>query len=287
MRVLLLQALGLGDLLTAIPAVRAVRKEFGEAELIWAGNAEYASLIESEVDQIFPVQGLDNWVQLPAAELGINLHGKGPRSHELLAYTHRQIAFFHPTLAVEGPTWPDHVHMRQLWIDLLASYGIAGDSSDLYLDSGDESSEHIVLHLGAKDRDRWWPMERFAEVARALPDVVATAGPSERERADGLGVEVFQGSFQQLTSLVRSARLVISVDSGISHLAYAYQRPSVTLFGPAPAARWGPPMDPRHTILGNTDTTEVIRPTGPCSPHLLAISSEQVISAARDLLHLG
>lgn len=284
MRVVLLQALGLGDLLTALPAVRAIRNRFSDAELIWAGNPEYADLITSEVDTIIPITDLNSWTQLPKADVGVNLHGKGPRSHEFLAYSDRLIAFFHSTLAPDGPAWSERTHVRQLWIDLLASYHIEGDSSDFYLQSTSGSGDHIVLHLGAKHRDRWWPLDRFIEVRQALPNVVITAGPAERQRALEMGVEPSAGSLGDLLAIIQSARLVISADSGVAHLAYAYRRPSVTLFGPAPAARWGPPDDAQHKILGNRNVYEAIRPEGPCSPYLMAVTAADVIAAAEELL---
>jgi ADP-heptose:LPS heptosyltransferase len=42
---------------------------------------------------------------------------------------------------------------------------------------------------------------------------------------------------------------VVCGDTGLSHLASAYARPSVTLFGPVPPAEWGPPRHPRHQVL--------------------------------------
>jgi ADP-heptose:LPS heptosyltransferase len=35
----------------------------------------------------------------------------------------------------------------------------------------------------------------------------------------------------------------------MSHLATAFGRPSVTLFGPVPPAEWGPPRHRRHQVL--------------------------------------
>ena len=37
--------------------------------------------------------------------------------------------------------------------------------------------------------------------------------------------------------------------TGLAHLATAYARPSVVLFGPVPPAEWGPPQHPRHQVL--------------------------------------
>ncbi len=56
-------------------------------------------------------------------------------------------------------------------------------------------------------------------------------------------------SLATLAALTASARLVVSGDTGLAHLATAYARPSVVLFGPVPPAEWGPPADPRHQAL--------------------------------------
>ncbi len=52
-----------------------------------------------------------------------------------------------------------------------------------------------------------------------------------------------------LATLTASASLVVSGDTGLAHLASAYARPSVVLFGPVPPAEWGPPAHPRHQVL--------------------------------------
>jgi ADP-heptose:LPS heptosyltransferase len=43
---------------------------------------------------------------------------------------------------------------------------------------------------------------------------------------------------------------VVSGDTGVAHLAYAFGTPSVTLFGPVDPAQWGPPVDGPHAVLG-------------------------------------
>lgn len=286
MTVIALQALGLGDFLTTLPALRALRRHFASDEIIWAGNPNFLSLIEPLVDDVVEVADIGSWTLLPRAEIGVNFHGSGPRSHELLAYTDHLIGHFHPTLAPHGPPWSPTKHMRDLWVDLLGAESIQANSADFLLPALSGSADHVVLHVGAKDKDRWWPIDRFAEVADALPHVVVTAGPGEEERAELVRGKQFRGSLIELAELVQTARLVISVDCGVAHLAYAYQRPSITLFGPAPATRWGPPDEVRHRVLGNTSQLESIQPEGPTSGHLVAVTSDEVIVQARELLNI-
>lgn len=47
-------------------------------------------------------------------------------------------------------------------------------------------------------------------------------------------------SIDQTQSLIRSSKIVVSVNTGIMHLAAALQRPTIGLHGPTSAKRWGP-----------------------------------------------
>ena len=74
---------------------------------------------------------------------------------------------------------------------------------------------------------------------------------------------------------------MISGDTGLAHLATAYARPSVTLFGPVPPAEWGPPAHPRHQVLWDGTAGYRGDPHGHrIDPALVAISVPEVLRAA-------
>ena len=277
MKVGVLQTLGLGDFLTALPAIRALRRHYRDAELTWIGKPEYLQLVEPIFDQVVELRYLTDAVEIPRLDIGVNLHGSGPVSHQLLVRSRDLLAFHEPRFAPRGPAWRSRVHIRQHWIDLLSRYGISGDPNDFYLDSPEGSRRGAsVLHIAPRDRDRWWPLERFAEVARAVSHPVVIG----HERVKELPAY----SLLELQEVVSAAELVIGVDSGIAHLAYAYGRPTITLFGPAPALRWGPPCHVRHVVLGNRTKFDRVQPEGPCSSHLMRVSSEEVVAACRTMM---
>jgi ADP-heptose:LPS heptosyltransferase len=85
----------------------------------------------------------------------------------------------------------------------------------------------------------------------------------------------------ELAALVAAAARVVCGDTGVAHLATAYRRPSVVLFGPTPPSVWGPPPRPYHRVLwsgipGDPHAKRV-------DPGLEAISAEHVISALGQL----
>jgi hypothetical protein len=81
-----------------------------------------------------------------------------------------------------------------------------------------------------------WPLERFQEVARALPMPVRwCAGPEET-----LEGAVRIDDLYELARWLAGARLYIGNDSGITHLAAAVGAPVIALFGPTDPAVWAP-----------------------------------------------
>ncbi|MFI2432911.1 glycosyltransferase family 9 protein [Streptomyces sp. NPDC018693] len=299
-RVVVLRALGLGDLLAGVPALRGVRRAFPRHEVVLAAPAELGQAVAAigAVDRLLPASApgravpdrLD-WTG-PPPEVAVDLHGNGPPSRRLLLSLRprRLLAFAGP----DGPPWYPEEHERARWCRFLAAYGIPAEPTDLRLPRPTEPSPApgaVVLHPGAGAPARCWPVERYAAVADVLRDrglrVVVTGGPDEddlvarlAERAGLPDADVHGGGppFPRLSALVAGARAVVSGDTGIAHLAVAHATPSVTLFGPVPPSRWGPPAGPRHRALwhpGPDGDPHGHRP----DPALLRIHPEDVLHA--------
>ena len=84
-----------------------------------------------------------------------------------------------------------------------------------------------------------------------------------------------------LANRVGRAKLLVSGDTGVAHLATAYRTPSVLLFGPTPPHRCGPCVDPRlHTVLWHGADDRPGNPHGALvDPALAAIEVSEVMAA--------
>ncbi|MEU6404791.1 glycosyltransferase family 9 protein [Streptomyces sp. NPDC046985] len=304
-RLLALRALGLGDLLAGAPALRGLRRGFPGHEIVlaapaWLGPAAVAT---GAVDRLLPASAPDRSVPAaldwtgPPPDVAVDLHGNGPLSHRLLdgLAPGQLFAFAHPdTPDLKGPRWQADEHERDRWCRLLRWYGVGADPADLRLPRPAEPSPApgaVVLHPGAGSPARCWPVDRFAALAQALAArgcrVIATGGADEDGLLAALAAaaalparDVFGGGlpFDRLSALVAGARAVVSGDTGIAHLAVAHATPSVTLCGPVPPSRWGPPPDdPRHLALwhGPEGDPHGRRP----DPALLRIDVPEVVDA--------
>ncbi|GAB2810175.1 glycosyltransferase family 9 protein [Lentzea nigeriaca] len=278
MRILVLRALGLGDLLTAVPALRGLRAAFPRAEITLAAPEWLRDAVDriEAVDRLLPTRELAP-IAFDRPDLAVNLHGKGPQSVErLLATRPREL------ITYEGRDWPVGRHEVLRWCDLLQRNGIRCDQDDYRLRPVGDRADRIVIHPGASTGARRWPVERYAAVARALDsEVVVTAGPGERDLARWVARDPFSGTLAQLMDLVATARLVICADTGVAHVATAYGTPSVLLFGPVPPRLWGPRRGP-HQVLwhGETGDTFADEP----DPGLLRITVEEVLDAVGGVL---
>jgi ADP-heptose:LPS heptosyltransferase len=270
-RLLVLRALGLGDLLTGVPALRALRRARPDHELVLAAPSALQPLVDlaGVADRLLDTRGLGAlpWVGEPP-ELAVNLHGRGPQSHRLLTALapHDLVAFDCAPAAHPGPVWDDDEHEVRRWCRLVEeTLKVAADPADLRLplpSTPAPAPGAVVVHPGAAYPSRRWPPGRFAEVASALSagghDVVVTGGPDEvvlaRTVAARAGLPpdaVLAGrtDLQQLSAQVASARLVVCGDTGVAHLATAFGTPSVLLFGPMPPSLWGPVTAGPHAVL--------------------------------------
>jgi ADP-heptose:LPS heptosyltransferase len=299
--VLVLRALGIGDLLVTVPALRALRRAFPDEHLVLAAPAALTGLVRlvGAVDEVLPTPGLGAlcWRRLPP-RVAVNLHGSGPESiadlratgpERLITHRHRDFP------SIDGPQWTsDDRPEVERWCRLLDAYGVAADPEDLTLHAPDTPSPApgaVVVHPGAAFPARRWPPERFAEVARTFADaghrVVITGSAAEEDLATRVAVEarlsladVLAGrtSLAELAALVAGATLVVCGDTGVAHLASAYGTTSVVLFGPTSPAQWGPPRNRvQHRPLWTGRTGD---PFGAVpDPGLLGLSVEDVLAA--------
>ena len=293
MRVVVLRALGLGDLLTAVPALRGLRQAHPGAHVSLAMPAPLGdlALLSGAVDEVVDTAPLAPLAaHLHRADLAVNLHGRGPQSTALLAATSpRRLVAYGVTSA-----WRADEHEVARWCRLVAEAGAPADPRALALPPPQTPPPvpgAVLVHPGAALPSRLWPVDRWATVVRGLvgrgAPVVLTGSAVERDRAlrvaelSGLPEEaVLAGRTRplELAGLVESARLLVSVDTGVAHLATAYGTPSVVLFGPTDPSLWGPPADrPQHRVLwagrvGDNCADEV-------DPGLLMLTPQDVLDA--------
>lgn len=308
--VLALRALGLGDALTGVPALRALRRRFPGRPLVVACSPAVGRLLVhfGVVDGWLATAELDPLPPMPAPYLAVDLHGRGPASHAVVAATGARhlLTFASPEAGYpRGPRWEPDEHEVWRWLRLVGGIGAVGGREDLRLgdDPDRDPTGPVVVHPGAASASRRWPVERWAGVVDDLlrrgRTVVLTGSGAERTLTRALiaavpaglrgGIRDTAGDLNliQLTATVAAASLLLSGDTGAGHLATATGTPSVLLFGPTPPQWWGPILDrDRHRVLWPAAADHRGDPHGDrIDPVLAAITVGTVLRTCDALLH--
>ncbi len=141
-------------------------------------------------------------------------------------------------------------------------------------DSGWKSGDiKVVIHAAASLPAKQWPLERFAEVMKALRSsypvrfiYTGAMGDSglyeEIERRGPFGGLNLCGStsLRENVAVYQACDLFFGVDSGPMHMAAAAGVPVVALFGPTDEGKWGP-WGQGHTVITKRLSCY------PCKPH--------------------
>ena len=159
--------------------------------------------------------------------------------------------------------------------------------------------QFVCLHAGARWPSRRWPADRFAEVGDVLTaygyQIVLTGSSSEVELVAAVSNQMRAQHFNLagqtglgvMVRMLHDARLVISNDTGMSHLAAAARTPSVVIVMGSDPHRWAPLNRGRHrTVMQPIDCrpcNHFVCPIGQeCA---LLVTPEHVLTTARTLLN--
>lgn len=94
----------------------------------------------------------------------------------------------------------------------------------------DSEKKNILINMSASKPNKIYPMEKMREVIAAFDDQNVLILGGEADNVGEMGLD-------EIKALVDSCSLVIGGDTGITHMAWAMNVPSVTIFGATPYER--------------------------------------------------
>jgi ADP-heptose:LPS heptosyltransferase len=332
MKIAVVRALQLGDLLCVVPALRALRAAYPQAHIALVGlpwAREFVARFGRYLDDFIEFPGFPGMPEracdaqaLPAFfermkqerfDLALQMHGDGRIMNPLTVVmgAERNAGFYLPERHRPGEgfiDWRAGEHEVLRYLRLVEHLGAPSKGSHLefplseadwreFNPLGLHERRYAVVHPGSQLPSRRWPAERFAEVADALAmdglRVVLTGTRAEapitarvraamREPALDLAGRTSLGA---LAAVVGRARLLVSNDTSVSHIAAATRTPSVVISCGADAGRWAPLNRELHRVLHHEIECR------PCAhrdcpighPCALAISARQVVFEARKI----
>lgn len=278
MRILALQLKRIGDLILTTPALRAMHAAWPEAKIVLGvmeGTAPLLSAIPSIQGGIVfgRGRGWNPWQQVLTGGWDICFDFTGnDRSAFATALSRAKMrAGFewvrrNRLRALAYNTWSPSkvrdVHTSEHYLDLVtaAKKGIDRDlRPELVLPAPPASAEpYALLHPGTARPEKYWTPAGWGAVAADLFQkhglkTILTCGPDAFEKAHVAEIphleedkkwEIqYPQDLVSLAALVAGARIVVSCDTGVVHLASAFRIPQVALFGPTNPFHWRPLHD--------------------------------------------
>jgi heptosyltransferase-3 len=280
----------LGDVLQAVPALRALRRG---GSLALAGQPRLGRLFHGFglVDAVLPFDGLglEGLFTLDPAPASLVTRLRGfPR---LISWFGARDATYPERLRALAPECviasplPDDASRLTVWQHLLATIGAPAcheiqplDVPDLWRDQGTRALIELgaaptrpllVVHPGAGGRWKLWPVEHQARVIeQVIRDTRAQTlihqGPADHDVGerlwrllDGRTLRLMEPDLPLLAAVLGQASAYLGSDSGVSHLAAAVGAPAVILFPAATRERWAPWSPTAQGLTINVEVDQV------------------------------
>ena len=263
MKLLVIRFSSIGDIILTSPVVRAIKAQVPGAEVHFLTKQEFAPLvahsphitrvhtITESIREVLPV------LQKERFDLVVDLH------HNLRTWrVKRELGVpskSFPKLNVEKWLMVNfkrdrlpRLHIVDRYLGTVAHLGVKADglglelhlspASEVDLNGLPEShrSGYIALAIGGAHFTKRLPPHRLVELARLIQGpMVIIGGPDDRAVAAAICTAVggraydATGRYDILgsASLIRQARSVITHDSGAMHVAAAFQKPLVSIWG--------------------------------------------------------
>jgi ADP-heptose:LPS heptosyltransferase len=304
-RIAIVRANGIGDFVFILPALEALRRAYPSAELTLIGRRHHLELLTGRPTPVDRVEIAPRYGGVTAPEgagqaspdiedffvsmrdrrfdLALQVHGGGANSNPFTCRLGARVtAGFRDRGAPPLDRWIryryfHHEVLRYLEAAALVGAGpprsleptLAITSSDRWLADvalGASGRSLAVLHAGATDPRRRWPLSRFGALGRGLRarglHVVASGSADDAALAAAVVREVGPGcrsiagatSLGGLLGVLERAAIVVSNDTGPLHLAAAAGAPTVGIYWCGNALNGGPVTVDRHRCLVSWQT---------------------------------
>jgi ADP-heptose:LPS heptosyltransferase len=271
MKFLIIRFSSIGDIVLTTPVVRCLKKQVATAEVHYLTKTAFRPILEANpyIDKIHclgggpgDVPGGDWEATIDALrredfDYVIDLH------HNLRTWKVKRglgkIAFSFNKLNIEKWWYTNFkwnrmpaVHIVDRYMETIAGFGIRNDGAglDYFIPGKDElkpediptshQAGYIGVVIGAALPTKKLPFHKLAELCeKARQPLILLGGPEDAAVGEKLAaidpIKIYNacGKFNlnESAGLVRQAKLVVTHDTGLMHIAAAFKRPVVSVWG--------------------------------------------------------
>lgn len=260
---LIIRFSSIGDIVLTTPVIRCLKQQVPDAEVHFLTKSSFLPVVQHNpyIDKIHLLA--HSW-ELMIEELKsenydyiIDLHHNTKTLRVKSALKKKAFSFY--KLNIEKYIYTSlklnilpKIHIVDRYLKTVESFGVKNDGAGLdYFISKEEETKRedipashsagfVACVIGAALGTKQWPVHKWKEFCRQLNHpVILLGGPEDviagNEIAAIDDVKVYNacGKFKlnESADLVRKAKLVVTNDTGLMHIAAAYKKPIISLWG--------------------------------------------------------
>jgi ADP-heptose:LPS heptosyltransferase len=260
---LIIRFSSIGDIVLTTPVIRCLKKQVPDAEVHFLINDKFRSVVEHNpyIDKLHVLA--HSW-ELMIEELKaedydyiIDLHHNTKTLRVKRALKKRSISFYKLNIQKYFLTafkinFLPKVHIVDRYLKTVSSFGVKNDGEglDYFISKAEEtrkedipashSAGYIACVIGAAHGTKRWPVHKWKEFCEQLKHpIILLGGAEDIQRGDEIAlldkIKIYNAcgkfSLNESADLVRRAKLVITHDTGLMHIAAAYKKPILSLWG--------------------------------------------------------
>jgi ADP-heptose:LPS heptosyltransferase len=263
MKFLVIRFSSIGDIVLTTPVVRCLKKQLPTAEVHYLSKKTYKHLLITNpyIDKVHllksdakeTIQSLQEENFDYVIDLHHNLRSlKIKRALKKKSFSFEKLNIQKWLLTSFKINRLPSLHIVDRYMETVTQFGVSNDGAglDYFIDEKEKIKEedipashhagYIALVIGAAVNTKKFPLHKWKELCRVIGHpIILLGGPedikegAEIAEADPIKIYNACGKFHlnESADLLRRAKLVVTNDTGLMHIAAAYKRPLISLWG--------------------------------------------------------
>lgn len=264
MKFLIIRFSSIGDIVLTTPVIRCLYQQVPNAEIHVLTKSQFRGIFEANpyvhtiIELGFSKQLMLHELQVAGYDAIIDLH------HNLRTFQIKQALKGIPAYSFNKFNWQKWLltalkinrlpnkHIVDRYLETVADFGVVNDGKglDYFIPDNQRIQEtdlpfshqmgYIGMVIGAAHATKQWPVNHWKSFCSKVPfPIILLGGKEDAENGAAIAsidpIKIYNAcgkfSLHESADLVRKARLIVTHDTGLMHIAAAFKKPIISIWG--------------------------------------------------------